>query len=293
MLSMTGFGKGGALLPDGGHFAAEINSVNRKQLEIRLQLPPEAAEFEPQVRKWIGEAVTRGSVQMRVVYVPCASVSGATGGINTAKLDEYVACVLACRERHKLPRTVEVETLLSLPGVIEPVRIDGDDPAIAAALESAVRAALDNYHSMRAAEGAALKRDFGGRLEMLEKLLTEIEPQVAGIPAAIRQRLLDKLSAEGIPVPCDDERLLKEVLFYADKADVTEEITRLRSHFTQFRSFLGDPGPVGRSLDFLMQELFREITTLGNKAGVPGVSPLVVAFKSELEKLREQIQNVE
>ena len=108
-----------------------------------------------------------------------------------------------------------------------------------------------------------------------------------------KRRLLEKLSAENLPVAADDDRLLKEVLFYADKSDVTEEITRLHSHFAQFRGFLENPGPVGRSLDFLMQELFREITTLGNKAGIPGVSPLVVAFKSELEKLREQVQNVE
>ena len=149
------------------------------------------------------------------------------------------------------------------------------------------------HHEVNKGKGAALKNDLESRERLLESLLAEIEPLAAEMNAGIKARLLARLEEEKIPVPGDDERLLKEVLFYADKADVTEEITRLHSHFGQFRRFLAESKPVGRSLDFLMQEMFREITTLGNKAGVPAVSPLVVAFKSELEKLREQIQNVE
>ncbi len=292
MLSMTGFGKGGVQLPDGGGFFVEINSVNRKQLEIRLSLPPELLEFETQIRKWIGGVVTRGAVQVRVSSVLPASFS-AGAGVNVGRLDALVKEALACRERHQLPRTVDVEALFSLPGVLEAPRLDSADPELSAMLEQAVRAALENYQAMRTAEGAALKRDFEARLAELERLLAAIEPQVVQIPEMTKRRLLEKLSAENLPVAADDDRLLKEVLFYADKSDVTEEITRLHSHFAQFRGFLENPGPVGRSLDFLMQELFREITTLGNKAGIPGVSPLVVAFKSELEKLREQVQNVE
>ena len=110
---------------------------------------------------------------------------------------------------------------------------------------------------------------------------------------ALKQKLIEKITAENLPVDTNDERLLKEVLLYADKADITEEITRLESHFRQFDGFLAASEPVGRSLDFLLQEMFREITTLGNKAGSSDITPIVVAFKSELEKIREQVQNIE
>ena len=112
-------------------------------------------------------------------------------------------------------------------------------------------------------------------------------------PDRVKAKLLERLAKENLPVEVTDEQLLKEVLYYTDRADVTEEITRLRSHFSQFETFLNTETPVGRQMDFLMQEMFREITTLGNKAGSSEVSPKVIAFKSELEKIREQVQNVE
>ena len=147
---------------------------------------------------------------------------------------------------------------------------------------------------MRNAEGEALRQDLAGRMDFLRNKLNAIRPFAAGITERIKQRLLEKLEAENLAADPHDERLLRELLFYADRADVTEEITRLESHFGQFASFLNnDHEPVGRSLDFLVQEMFREITTLGNKAGSSDISPLVVAFKAELEKIREQVQNVE
>ena len=146
---------------------------------------------------------------------------------------------------------------------------------------------------MRDREGVILAEDLSSRREILEKLLAAIKPLAAAIPGQLKTKLMEKIVEEGLPVDVNDERLLKEVLFYADKADVTEEITRLESHFRQFDAFLKAEEPVGRSLDFLLQEMFREITTLGNKAGCGEITPLIVKFKSELEKLREQIQNVE
>ena len=206
---------------------------------------------------------------------------------------EDIEAARRARREAGLDHEVQVEQLMMIPGVVAAARPDAQSPGMAAAYEQALRAALDGYREMREHEGAALKNDLESRERLLESLLAEIEPLAAEMNAGIKARLLARLEEEKIPVPGDDERLLKEVLFYADKADVTEEITRLHSHFGQFRRFLAESKPVGRSLDFLMQEMFREITTLGNKAGVPAVSPLVVAFKSELEKLREQIQNVE
>ena len=190
-------------------------------------------------------------------------------------------------------RAVDVEHLLTVPGIVTFQSVDPESPELAAAFEEVLVSALEKFRAMREAEGANLKSDLAARLEVLKALLVKIEPAVAGIPNEIKRRLLEKLAAEKIPVPGSEEQLLREALFYADRADVTEEITRLKSHFGQFTRYLDDTAPGGRSLDFLAQEMFREINTLGNKAGIPEVSALVVEFKSTLEKIREQIQNVE
>jgi uncharacterized protein (TIGR00255 family) len=153
--------------------------------------------------------------------------------------------------------------------------------------------ALNALNDMRKAEGEELKNELANRLALLEELRDSLLPHASAVEEQIKQRLLDKLAASNLPVDLHDERFLKEVLYYADKADVTEELTRLASHFVQFRKFLdGAPGG-GRSMDFLVQEMFREITTLGNKAGSGVMSEPVVKFKTELEKIREQIQNIE
>jgi uncharacterized protein (TIGR00255 family) len=188
---------------------------------------------------------------------------------------------------------VDVEKLMTLPGIVSFKSVDPDSPELSETFEKVLSGAFEKFNAMRGTEGANLKKDLYGRLNHLKELLSVIEPLVAEIPEQIKQRILSRLEAEKIPVPGNEEQLLREVLFYADRADVTEEVTRLKSHFEQFVKYLEDASPRGRSLDFLAQEMFREINTLGNKAGIPAVSAQVVEFKSELEKVREQIQNVE
>ena len=182
---------------------------------------------------------------------------------------------------------------MSLPGVVTSADPGVDDPAFAELFEETVSRACAECRKMREREGAALQEDLRSRGELLKALLRQLEPECAKLPEIARRRLMGKLEEAGFPARDDDETLVRELLFYTDKADVTEEITRLKSHFVQLDSFLDSERPTGRSLDFLAQEFFREITTLGNKAASPTVSPLTVTFKSELEKMREQIQNVE
>lgn len=294
MLSMTGFGKAETLLENHNQLSIEISSVNRKQFELRLNLAPEISSFEVLFRKKLGETVSRGSISVHAALKK-ANRSNSAGDmqINKAWLKELISVSASIRKECGQDGSVDVEKLISAPGVIsfETAEIAPE------VLEKAVRETLDkaceNYQAMRITEGEALKVELETRLAGLEKLLSQIEPEVADYPERIKAKLLNRLNEEKIPVPAGDELLMKEVLFYADRADVTEEITRLKSHFLQFKKFFNSSIPSGRSMDFLIQESFREITTLGNKTGSSGISPLIVSFKSELEKMREQIQNVE
>ena len=289
LFSMTGFGSGNARY-DQGTLTAEITSVNRRQLEIRFNLPRELTAMEPELRKLVQERLSRGMVSVRIFRSGSAAESVT---VNHERLDALTREALVLRERFQLDGGISPAALLMLPGVLE-------DPGSAAASESLKRAAtealslaLNGLDAMREREGEALRAELAGRLALLRETATALRGETAGVEEALRKRLTEKIAQLGLGVDVHDERFLKEVLFYADKADVTEELTRLESHFVQFDGFLaGVPGG-GRSMDFLIQEMFREITTLGNKAGSGCAAPLVVRFKSELEKLREQVQNVE
>ena len=286
--SMTGFGKGTATAPDGTVLVVELSAVNRKQLELRFSMPQEFAAWEPEARKAISAKVSRGSLLVRV------NVSQSAAGLADLNRERLEALIQLCKEysaEEKNP--VDVAALLSLPGIFGSSE-NRDASAALPALNAALEQALAGFNAMRECEGTALQQELGGRLNGLRDLLAIIEPQTADLADAAKAKILARLADEKLPVDLNDERFLREVLYYADRSDVTEEVTRLKSHFGQFDRFLSEtPESAGRSMDFLLQEMFREITTLGNKAGSSGVSPHVVAFKTELEKLREQVQNVE
>ena len=294
MLSMTGFGKAELVFNEGFVLSAEISSVNRKQLEIRSSLPAECSAFEDVLRKTAASSISRGALQVKVTL---QGKNGSRSGEVRVEKEKISALIRECMLLRKASgleeNAVDVERLLTIPGMVAFTGVDPDSPELRQAFENVLVAAFEKFRAMRSAEGENLKRDLYCRLDRLKDLLARIEPETAVIPAQTKQRILAKLEAEKIPVPGNEEQLLREILFYTDRADVTEEITRLKSHFEQLIRYFESTVPAGRSLDFLAQEMFREINTLGNKAGIPPVSALVVEFKSELEKMREQIQNVE
>ena len=293
MFSMTGFGRGCASF-SGGEFQVEVTSINRKQLEVRTIIPTEFAADDNLLRKLVANYISRGQVYIKVsVAKQATSVSGIE--VDKASLLKLIEISKDMRSLAGLSSEVDVETLMTIPNiVIKANELSEEEHAVAVEqLTKAAEAALAQFQAMRLAEGEVLKADFINRLGLLKNLLAEIIPYVEDYPDKIKAKLLERLAKENLPVEVTDEQLLKEVLYYTDRADVTEEITRLRSHFSQFETFLNTETPVGRQMDFLMQEMFREITTLGNKAGSSEVSPKVIAFKSELEKIREQVQNVE
>lgn len=291
LYSMTGFGKGEAAFADGRTMQVEISSVNRKQLEVRFIMPQELAPLENSARKIVAGLVSRGAVQVRVSIGN--SGKGNLSGIDRNMLDMLISEAMQARKRAGLSEAVNVEQLIAIPGVMQSSPVDGSSAEVAELFEKALTAAGENYQKMRRSEGANLREDLEKRIKSLEMLHSELFMMVSVQPDLVKQKLLSRFAAEKFPIEADDPALLKEVLFYIDRGDVTEELTRLTSHFEQFRKFLDADVPVGRSLDFLMQELFREITTLGNKAFASGVSRKVVAFKAEAEKIREQVQNIE
>jgi uncharacterized protein (TIGR00255 family) len=290
---MTGFGRGCASF-SGGEFQVEVTSINRKQLEVRTIIPTEFAADDNLLRKLVANYISRGQVYIKVsVAKQATSVSGIE--VDKASLLKLIEISKDMRSLAGLSSEVDVETLMTIPNIVlKGNELSEEEHAVAVEqLTKAAEAALAQFQAMRLAEGEALKADFANRLDLLKNLLAEIIPYVEDYPDRVKAKLLERLAKENLPVEVTDEQLLKEVLYYTDRADVTEEITRLRSHFSQFETFLNTETPVGRQMDFLMQEMFREITTLGNKAGSSEVSPKVIAFKSELEKIREQVQNVE
>lgn len=287
---MTGFGKADGQYKDELFFTIEISSVNRKQLEVRCSLPQELSGYESLIRQKVGSFISRGSVSVKVML----RKNGAVGQkIDTALLSELVKTAQEVRRQAGLDTCVNVEQLMSLPNVIVSGYDDIDEQAAALVLAETLDNAGADFSAMRLREGEALKADLMERTELLEELLKQIEPLAAKVPEVARKRLYCKLAAEKLQVEPNDELFAREMLFYLDKSDVSEEITRLKSHFVQLRKFFESSEPAGRGMDFLLQEFFREITTLGNKAPAPELSALVVKFKTELEKLREQVQNVE
>jgi uncharacterized protein (TIGR00255 family) len=289
--SMTAFGRGEATL-GGGTIVAEARTVNSRHLDLRIRLPREFVELEPAIRKAVSRCFSRGKVDVTVrLPEDSAPTPDVTVGFEAAA--RYVEAADALRARFGLEGTLSLETLLGLPGVVRlreaALEASEAEPSLVEAVEAACRAA----DSMRQREGAALEGDLSDRLSRVETMVTEIGSRADDVRKGLRERLERRLATLAPQVGLDPSRLDQEVVFYADRMDVTEEAVRIDSHIAQFRESLSSRGPVGRKLEFLLQELARETNTIGSKVTEGELTALVVDLKTELEKLREQVQNVE
>jgi len=295
MKSMTGFGRSEILDKTSGlNFSVEVSTVNRKQLEVRANLPRELNSYEPVVRKLVGSKLKRGSVNVRVETSCSTTAVNRSININEKVAAAYVRKANQLKEHLQLGGSLDINEILNLPGVIDPQPLDLEQEETKSYFEQVIGDALDNLVTMRSEEGKALYTDLLNRVDSLDNLVAEIEPLAENIPEILKAKLLQKLKDADLEIDLEDDRVLRELIIYSDKTDVSEELTRLKSHFEQFKTIMAkDDEAIGRSLDFMTQELHREITTLGNKASGTETSPLVVQFKTELEKIREQVQNVE
>ena len=294
MKSMTGFGRGEAYSADGRIlFWTEISSVNRKQFELKTMLPKEMVSAEIEIRRLVAARISRGSLSLRVETV------FQNAGDNSLSVNRPAALALLNQLKELgreagLKEEPRLEQLLLVPGILEQRTVDFSDAALLETLKQACSKALDQLIGMRESEGANLKLEFEKRLALLSGLVDRIEPLAAAVPRLQQEKLVRRLQENNLALDINDERVLRELVIFADRSDVTEEITRLRSHFTHFQAFLDNTEEaLGRNMDFLMQEIFRELNTLGNKAPTTEISPLIVRMKTEVEKIREQVQNIE
>ncbi len=291
MRSMTGYGRGEAD-HNGTKFSVELNSVNRKQSDIVLNLPRDLAGLEPQIRQAINEKISRG--RMTVVVALHEGANGTrTLALDTALARSYHDAMLTLQKELSAPGEITIGTILQAPGVMRSPEqtIDADEawPVV----HKALAAALTEMIRMREREGKHLAKDLIHRLKVLRKEIKGIRAAYPEVVKKYRGTLLERIEKAGLNLPLEDERLLKEVTFFADRSDISEELTRLESHLAQFAHHLRKNEPVGRTLEFITQEIFRELNTLGAKSNDATISQHVVACKSELEKIREQIQNLE
>jgi len=292
---MTGFGS--ALCEVAGTaLAVEVRSVNHRHLDARIRLPRAWGAVEAPLRAALSGRLARGKVDVGVRFVAGdAPLEGVA--VDRGAAASYVASARELAERHGLAPGLSVGDLLRLPGVARTIERELAEEEVRAALETALAHALDALIEMRAAEGASLERDLRRRLDRCEGFVEQIETRALQVQRAVRERLRKRAEQLREEVgPIDDARLHQELVYAADRLDITEETVRLRSHFDQFRLLLDAVQPaqtVGRRLEFLLQEMGREANTVGSKGSDAPVAHLVVELKSEIERLREQVQNIE
>jgi uncharacterized protein (TIGR00255 family) len=293
MNSMTGYGRG-ECSRDGFKITVELSSVNRKQGEISVLLPRELEVLEAQIRDAVNNSISRGRITARVTLHAAEGRASARVRLNAPLARAYVRELNRLARELKIPGPVTLDLLARAPGVFETDDQPADAEDFWPAVETALKDALRTLLKMRQREGAHLATDLAARIAAMRKSVSQIRAQAPRVQKRYREQLIQRVTEAGVALPAaDDERLLKEVVYFADRSDISEELTRLQSHFQQFDDCLASREPVGRVLDFLAQEMNREINTIGSKANDSVISRAVVTLKTELEKFREQAQNVE
>ncbi len=289
--SMTGYGKGNMLL-NGKDITVEIKSVNHRFFEYSSRMSRSFSFLDDRMKKEIQTAVSRGKVEASLT-VRNVDRSDTTVERDIPLARSYFEALEKLRTGLGLINDVSAESISRYDGVLVRVKNEEDSEALWEDVKKVLHAALDRFLEMRAAEGAKLREDVLARLTSLEEMVGQVERKAPLRAEAYREKLYSKLKVILEDRRIDDARVLTEAALFADRVAVDEETTRLRSHIAQFRDILDGGEPRGRKLDFLTQELNRETNTIGSKSNDLGITGLVVDMKSEIEKIREQIQNIE
>lgn len=293
MNSMTGFGAATGPFGAAG-LRMEISGVNRRQAEIIISLPKPWSGLEQRIRDYVSSVISRGRVNINIFL---QQKDGDEGASLTFREEKLVALKTLLGKIGKINGSsvqITMDSLIRL-GIIT----DNVEPNIAAeevwrsTLCDLLHEAMQQFSAMRATEGAHLQKELLARLNTLRRMREEMKCLATEVPTRYKEALVQRLKEYGLMFKNDDERLVKELALFADRCDVSEELARLESHFNQFEELCSSDQPVGRTLDFLCQEIFRELNTTGSKANSAQLAQTVVKAKTELEKIREQVQNIE
>ncbi|MCI1982690.1 MAG: YicC family protein [Oscillospiraceae bacterium] len=289
--SMTGFGR--AEETDGGRdILVEVKSVNHRFFDFNARISRGYGFLEEKLKTALKSRVSRGKIDVLVAVEP-ADGEDVTVQVNHSLVSGYLDALYEIQRRYNLPDDISVDTVARFPDVFTIRRAPEDEDALWEEVRRVLEKAMDPFLAMRAAEGAHMKEDVLGRANTILKLVSGIEERSPQTVEEYRNKLKERISGvlEGAAV--DEGRILTEAAVFADKVSVDEETVRLRSHVSQFSDMLESGGPVGRRLDFLVQEMNREANTIGSKCADAGIAHMVVDLKAEIEKIREQIQNIE
>jgi uncharacterized protein (TIGR00255 family) len=290
MKSMTGFGRAAATLSDGTEANVVVRGVNHRFLDVALKLRDEYAAIEPAIRKAVAAIAARGHID---VLVRTTRPAGAGVKIDMDAAERYAREWREDSSKRGLPGELTARDLLGLPGVLRAEETVDGDSSIETSLVALVEQALKDFDAARAREGAALSLTFEEILQRIDKGVTLLDAARAGISDRILSNLRERIEKLAAGIPLDEARLAQEVAQLADRADITEEIDRLKTHLGETRRLLAAGGPMGRRLDHLAQELHREVNTSGSKVREAGATRLVLDLKADLEAFKEQVQNVE
>ncbi len=289
--SMTGFGKGVAE-GEVGRVNVEVRSVNGRYGDVMVHMPRSLSELEPRIKERVLSVFSRGRITVSVTLQGNAPEQGLPV-LKTAVLAAYLKGIEGIRMQGNLSGEVNVMQVAQLPHLfafeVPEINVDALWDAMSAALDQALSAC----RAMRLAEGEKLAEDFRERIAAIENLLAQVEALAPGRAEAVRKRLEEKLARFTMPEQVDENRLMMEIALLAERSDITEECVRFHSHNAQFLDMLDRGEEVGRRLNFLLQEMLREASTMGSKAGDADIAHVVVAIKEEIEKLKEQVQNIE
>ncbi len=285
MKSMTGYGRA-EISAHGQRLLLQLRSVNHRYREISIHLPKNWLSYEELLRKELQIHLSRGKVDL---YVQLEPLNGTIQMLNWQRVEEWIGLLRTLRERFHLSGEIDVRTILEIPEIFH-TQVDAEyDWSVP--LREAVTLACQQLDEMRRREGLIIQEELRRRNQLVLEHVDEIQQHSEQLLALFRHRLLQRLEALGVEMP--EEKLHTELLVFAEKANIDEELTRLRSHCQQFSRIVEEPGPVGKKLDFLLQEMSREIHTISAKVPDPTLNQHILTIKSEIDKMREQIQNVE
>lgn len=289
--SMTGYG-GAKGEHTGITVSAELKSVNNRYLDMNVRLPKSCLFAEEAIRSAVSGHISRGKLDV-FISVDSSGADSVTIQVNEALAEAYIQAVRSIAEKYELRDELSALSVARFPEVMSAQKEDADRDAITQAILSVLSMALEDYDVMRRREGDKLCRDILQKLENIENMVSVVEERSPQTVAEYRQKLSDKMKEVLGDAGVEESRILQEAAIYADKVAVDEETVRMRSHIAQFRQMLEQGSPVGRKLDFLIQEMNREANTTGSKCSDSQIAKIVIDMKAEIEKIREQVQNIE